>query len=33
VITGDDKRRAEIEAALKGEDGDADPKKKKKKKK
>lgn len=32
-ITGDGKRRAEIEAALKGEDGDADPKKSKAKKK
>lgn len=31
-ISGDGKRRAEIEAALRGEDGDADPKKKKKKK-
>jgi len=30
-ISGDGKRRAEIEAALRGEDGDADPKKKKKK--
>lgn len=29
-ITGDGKRRAEIEAALRGEDGDSDPKKKKK---
>jgi hypothetical protein len=28
-ITGDGKRRAEIEAALRGEDGDSDPKKKK----
>jgi len=30
IITGDDKRRAEIEAALRGEDTGADPKKKKK---
>ena len=29
-MTGDAKRRAEIEAALKGEDGDGDPKGKKK---
>jgi len=32
-ISGDGKRRAEIEAALRGEDGGEDPKKKKKKKK
>lgn len=32
-ITGDGKRRAEIEAALRGEDGDSDPKKGKGKKK
>jgi len=30
-ISGDEKRRAEIEAALRGEDGDVDPKKGKKK--
>jgi len=30
-MTGDGKRRTEIEAALKGEDGDSDPKKSKKK--
>lgn len=32
-ITGDQKRRDAIEAALKGDDGDANPKKGKKKKK
>jgi len=31
-VTGDDKRRAKLEAALKGEDDGGDPKKKKGKK-